>query len=319
MVRPNYTVMLVPAARPRIRIRSFVVRRRLLTFVCIVVVAAAIVALAKPAGDSPPTTPGPYPAGPRVAASYRLAGPTEAALVPQGIGIVRIAANEQRGPAVGEVSGAVRSANARFIAGGYVELLGRAADTTGLDFHLGRIAAGGDRTRTAFAYSLLFGPEGSRNEVRRAYSDILGRNPDAAGDQYWTDHLQGRGVLDLRVLLLSADEYHQQVGGTDAAWVDSLYVKILGRTADTDGRQYWLQLLQSGVPRPLVAAGLYLSDEALGRRVDAYYGEALGRTPSAGERAGAVDVIRRSGERGLRARLWGSDEVFERYLDLALA
>ncbi len=216
------------------------------------------------------------------------------------------------------VSGPTNSANAMFVVASYNELLGRPADTAGLDFHLARLAAGGARSRGAFAYGMLFSAEGSRHEVRRAYTDLLDRSPDAGGEDYWTNHLQGRGVLDLRVLLLAGDEYYAAAGGTDGAWIDALYLDTVGRAADAGGRQYWLDQRANGVSRTLVAAGLYLSDEALGHRVDSYYGEALGRTPGAAERAGATATIRRIGERGLRAQIWASDEVFERYLDVVL-
>lgn len=216
-------------------------------------------------------------------------------------------------------SGTASSANARYVVAGYQQLLGREADVTGLDFHIGRLAAGGDRSRKAFTYAMLFSVEGSRQEVRRAYQNLLSRAPDAAGENYWTEHLQGRGVLDLRVLLMSSDEYHRGSGGTDAAWLESLYLDILGRASDETGRTYWLGQMADGVARPLIVAGLYLSDEALGRRVDAYYSEALSRTPTDGERTEAITIIRSEGERGLRAHIWASDEVFEQHLEAALA
>ena len=163
-------------------------------------------------------------------------------------------------------------------------------------------------------HGLLFSAEGSRQEVQRAYTELLGRGPDPAGADYWTNHLQGRGVLDLRVLLLSSDEYHARAGGTDAAWLDAVYRDVLDRPIDTAGLAYWGDLAARGVARPLIVAGIYLSDEALGRRVDAYYSEALGRTPAASERSGAIKIVRSQGERALRAMVWASDERFERYL-----
>ena len=244
-------------------------------------------------------------------------GPVGAAAAPSGpgdeTGSTPVAA------ASSAYSGPASSANARFVVAGYRELLGRDPDTTGLDFHLGRLASGGARTREAFTYGLAFSVEGSRGEVRRAYDDLLDRVPDDAGQIYWTAHLQGHGVLDLRVLLLSSAEYRNRTGGTDGAWIDALYLDVLGRAADAPGRQYWLGQAEAGVARPLIAAGIYLSDEALGRRGATYYQEALGRAPSSTERAGAVDLIRRIGERGLRARLLASDEAFETHLRTALS
>ncbi len=226
-------------------------------------------------------------------------------------------AESESEPTTAIFTGSATSANARFVVAGYQQLLGRAADTGGLDFHVSRLAAGGDRTRHAFTYSMLFSTEGSRQEVRRAYQGLLGRSADAVGEDYWTNHLQGHGVLDLRVLLMSSDEYYRYSGDSNTDWLEALYLDILGRGSDPEGLAYWLSVIDSGVPRQLVVAGLYLSDEALGRRVDAYYQESLGRSPSAAERLGAVDTIRRHGERGLRAQIWASDEVYETYLQAA--
>jgi hypothetical protein len=216
-------------------------------------------------------------------------------------------------------TGPANSANARFVVAAYRELLGREPDTAGLDFHLARLTSGGDRSREAFAYGLAFSVEGSRRQVDRAYRELLGRAADSTGRAYWTSHLQGQGVLDLRVLLLASDEYHNRAGGTDQAWIDALYADVLGRAADAPGRQYWLARAAAGVPRALIAAGIHLGDEALGRRATTSYQEALGRAPSAAERAGAAELIRRIGERGLRARLVASDEAFETHLQAALS
>lgn len=216
-------------------------------------------------------------------------------------------------------TGSVTSANARFVVAAYQAALDRDPDTSGLDFHLARLVAGGAVSRQAITYSLLFSTEGSAQEVERAYQDLLDRAPDSTGASYWTAHLQGHGVLDLRILLLSSDEYHAGAGGTDQAWIESLYTDILGRAADSGGLVYWLERAGSGVARPLIVAGIHQSDEALRRRAGAYYQEVLGRSPGTAEADGAADTIRRIGERGLRAQLLASDEAYEIHLQAALS
>ena len=145
----------------------------------------------------------------------------------------------------------------------YQQLLGRDPNTAGLDYHVARLTSGGTRAREQFVYGLLFSPEGSRHEVRRAYLALLERNADAAGEDYWTNHLAGHGVLDLRVLLLASDEYHHGSGGADGAWLDAVYRDELGRGVDGTGAAYWSALLDAGLPRALVVAGIQQSDEAL--------------------------------------------------------
>jgi Domain of unknown function (DUF4214) len=218
----------------------------------------------------------------------------------------------------GTMIGPISTATARYIADTYQVLLGRAADGTGIGYNLARLVAGGDRTREAFAYGLAFSPEGSRREVVWAYRDLLGRAPDEAGADYWTAHLQGHGVVDLRVLLAASDEYHNRAGATAAGWIESLYEDLLGRPVDSTGWSYWQEQTQAGLPRALVAASIYQSDESLGRRVEALYTDVLGRPASAGERVEGVDFVRANDERNLRARLVGSNEAYAPYITEAL-
>jgi hypothetical protein len=214
-------------------------------------------------------------------------------------------------------TGPATSANARFVVAGYQKLIGRDPDTAGLDFHLGQMAGGGERSRLGFTYGLLFSIEGSRKEVKRVYDGILHRTPDAAGEDYWTAHLQGHGVADLEVLLYASDEYANRAGGSDDAWLRQLYQDALGRPADQAGLDYWLQRRQAGVIRVLVAAGIHHSDEAMARRAARYYQDILGRTPSTAEIAGTAGTLRRVDDRVVRARMFASDEAFAPYLKAA--
>ncbi len=212
-------------------------------------------------------------------------------------------------------SAPVDSANARYVVATYQQFLQRDPADSGLDFHLSRMVAGGDLSREQMARSLLFSPEGSALEVARAYQSILDRGADADGKAYWARHLQRNDVLDLRVLLLSSNEYHRRNGGTDNAWISALYRDILGRSPESVGLTYWSRQAARGVPRPLIVAGFYLGRESLGRRTNAYYQLALERTPTAAERSAGASLIARDGERALYARLWASDEAFETYFD----
>lgn len=219
--------------------------------------------------------------------------------------------------AASAASGPVESANARYVVATYQQFLQRDPADPGLDYHLNRLVSGGDLSREQMARSLLFSPEGSALEVARAYQSILGRSADSEGKTYWARHLQRRDVLDLRVLLLSSNEYYRRNGGTNNAWIAALYRDILGRSPETAGQNYWSRQAARGVPRPLIVAGFYLGRESLGRRTDTYYQLALGRTPTDAERATGASIIARDGERALYARLWASDEAFEPYFDEA--
>ena len=213
-------------------------------------------------------------------------------------------------------TGSVESANARYLVASYQQFLGRDPADAGLDFHLNRLASGGDESRERVARSLLYGSEGSANEVARAYQSLLRRDPEPKGGAYWTEHLRTNDVLDLRVLLLSSDEYHRRSGGTDQSWVAALYRDVLGRSAEPAGLAYWSNQASRGVSRSIIVSGFYLGRESLGLRTDSYYHLTLDRTPTAVERAEGIALIAAEGERALYARLWASDERFEPFFDL---
>ena len=220
-------------------------------------------------------------------------------------------------PAVEAYTGTAESANARYVIATYQQMLGRDPDDAGLDLYLAKIAAGGDTSRETLAKTLLFGAEASGREVDRAYRSILQRSAEPTGRSYWTGHLQNHDVLDLRVLLFSSDEYFNQSGGTNREWIRSLYVNVLERRPDPAGIQYWVSQANRGTERPLIVAGFYLGPESLGNRTDEYYQLVFGRPPSTGERSAGASIIATDGERGLYAKLWASDELFEQFFDAA--
>lgn len=205
------------------------------------------------------------------------------------------------------------SANAQWIAYAYEDLLGRDADVGGLDFWLGRLAAGGDRSRLDVARQFVFSPEGAAGEVDRGFLTVLGRTSDAGGAQFWTGFLMENPVVTLRAALYSSDEVFNRAGGIDP-WIQLVYADLLGRAPEADGAAFWSQQLEDGLNRYVLVDFVYTSDEALGRRVDAYYLEVLQRTPTTDERADGIAIIRAVDERELRVRLIASDERFEQFL-----
>ncbi len=205
------------------------------------------------------------------------------------------------------------SANAQWIAYAYDDLLGREADAAGVDFWLGRLAAGGDKARLQVARQFVFSPEGSAGEVERGFATVLGRQPDAAGAAFWTAFLMDNPVVTLRAALYSSDEVFTNAGGVDP-WIQLVYADLLDRPPEPDGAAFWKQQVEAGVNRYVLVDFVYTSDEALGRRVDSYYAEVLGRAPTADEQAEGIAIIRASDERELRVRLIASDEKFEQFV-----
>ena len=213
-----------------------------------------------------------------------------------------------------EFSGVANSANARWLVHLYQVVFARAADTGGLDHWLARIAAGGEDARHSVARSFLNSTEGARNEAVLAYRDLLNRNPDPAGLEFWTSFLRTGSVNALRFQHLASDEYFAVTGGTNEQYVKALYIELLGRSIDQPGFEFYVNLLDTGTPRWWVSRTIYQSPESLGNRVTAYHRAILGRAPTATEMAEGVALILAQDERAVQARLLSSDEAFESFL-----
>tara|TARA_E500000331_G_scaffold10818_1_gene9965 strand:+ start:1016 stop:1945 length:930 start_codon:yes stop_codon:yes gene_type:complete len=84
----------------------------------------------------------------------------------------------------------------------------------------------------------------------RLYNAAFARFPDASGLEYWIDKFSS-GENDSRSVsssFLISDEFKERYGAnvTNAKYVETLYVNVLGRDYDQDGYNYWLGQLNSG-------------------------------------------------------------------------
>jgi hypothetical protein len=69
------------------------------------------------------------------------------------------------------------------------------------------------------------------------------------------------------------------------AFVTALYLKVLERSPDGAGFNFWVQQLQAGATRATVAMAFETSPEHYGLEVDKFYETVLGRRADAGGRA----------------------------------
>lgn len=218
-----------------------------------------------------------------------------------------------------EFEGTANSANARWLVNLYDQVFARSADLGGLDHWLARVAAGGESSRLSVARSFLNSTEGAQNEANLAYVDLLSREPDAEGLTFWTDFLRTGSVNTLRFQHLASDEYFENSGGQNEAYVEQLYSELLGRDIDPQGFSFYVDLLNSGTPRWWVSQTIYESPESLGNRVAAYHQAILERDPTAAEITEGVAMILNEDERAVQAALLASDEAFEVFLLAALS
>jgi hypothetical protein len=100
-------------------------------------------------------------------------------------------------------------------------------------------------------------------EIQRLYLGYFLRLADADGLTYWTGQRQA-GVTLAQVseqFALSA-EFQTRYGQADnAAFVDLVYLNVLGRQPDAEGRAYWINQLQQGMTRGELMTGFTESAE----------------------------------------------------------
>ncbi len=250
---------------------------------------------------TPTTTPPPTTTQPELSFELPESGPEDFGL-------------PQVDPALAISQPLTPSTNSLYIDAAYQALLRRPADSTGAAFWLDAIVSGGHRSRQQLANKLLFSPEGASNEVVRAYRDLLNRFPDQSGWDHWSALLQSSRVDELRILIMTSDEY-LTINGGDAGYVNALYLELLGRSGEDEGLEFWQTELAKGVPRRTVVEAIYNSDEGLGNRTSSYYEEFLNRRATEAERSAGIEVIRAQGERVLFAQVFASDEKFDQFFN----
>jgi hypothetical protein len=170
--------------------------------------------------------------------------------------------------------------NDPFVRAAYKDLLSRTPTDQELNLSLNALSEGASRVQ--FARSLASRPEWLTTIVTGLYHQTLGREPDAAGLQYWIGQLSGtppkRTVPGVTGSFYASPEYYDSHGGTDDGWVTALYGALLHREPDPLGLQYWVeQVAQQG--RTRVAVRFFQTGESAHDRVTALYQQLLHRAP----------------------------------------
>ena len=88
-------------------------------------------------------------------------------------------------------------------------------------------------------------------EMFRLYNAAFARFPDSSGLKYWIDQYSS-GRDDSRAVassFIASSEFKERYGDnvTNAKYVETLYVNVLGRDYDQDGYNYWLGNLNNGI------------------------------------------------------------------------
>jgi Domain of unknown function (DUF4214) len=161
----------------------------------------------------------------------------------------------------------------------YQDILGRDPDPEGLRTYRSNIIDRGwseQDVREALRNSPEYASGGARNAsadriIRRAYQDILGRDPDQAGLETYRRNIVERGwdEQDVRTALRKSSEKRGQVSGqrnlSDAEAADMVrraYLSVLGREPDANGmRDYKARVLNDRWTEQQLVNALRNSDE----------------------------------------------------------
>lgn len=193
----------------------------------------------------------------------------------------------------------------------YQDFLGRAAGptevqawTTSLSTH--------QTSPQQLAYTLSMSNEYVDTVVSGFYRSTLGREPDASGLQGWRTAIRsGMPVDQVASAFYASPEYFALVGGTNEAWVGTLYQQLLGREAEAGAAAYWSGVEQR-VGRVEVVRSFYVSQETLRRRVEALYQHFLDRSADPAGLASWPGVVAQKGDFSLASFLASSQEYFVR-------
>ena len=193
----------------------------------------------------------------------------------------------------------------------YHDLMGRVVDPSGLQTWTSLIYAG--VPASSLGDSLAHSQEYVQGRVIAAYKEILGRDPDPTGFASWTGWIMSGSlrVEDLRGQLIASDEYYTDAGGTDEAYIGTLYQDILHRAAGPGEVAYWAANIKTA-GRSAASVGVWRSLESANLRVNEVYGVLLDRTADPSGIATWGPYWQAHGEDALRAMIVGSDEYLAR-------
>ncbi len=97
--------------------------------------------------------------------------------------------------------------------------------------------------------------------VKRLYENILQREPDLSGLQFWTKELKnGKSALYVAKKFFLSKEFKNK-NLTNEEYIDLCYKTLLNRDPDEKGLSFWLNQLKEGKSRKFVLSNFLKSDE----------------------------------------------------------
>jgi uncharacterized protein (TIGR03118 family) len=183
------------------------------------------------------------------------------------------------------------TANERFVAQAYLDLLQRPADAGGLANWTAMLSQGGSRTQVVTG--IQSSSEYRMVVVQQLYNSLLHRPADASGLSTFANFLANGGTVEqAQAIIASSTEYFQtRGGGTNDGFLDALYKDAFNRAVDSSGRSAFDRALASGVTRAQVATIIFTSAEFRQDLVQSDYQRFLRRAADSGGLSGFTAAL----------------------------
>jgi hypothetical protein len=166
--------------------------------------------------------------------------------------------------------------NAAFVEALYIDFLKRPGDTSNPNDAGAWVNAlnAGTLSRAQVANGIIRSPEALGLLVDGLYEKILGRSADPSGRAGLVNFLANGGTIEQAVIFLVVSPEYKALTGSDGAFIQSLYNRLLGRTGSNSEVAGWLGALPV-LGRAGVAAAFVSSGEFRGEAVEELYGTPL--------------------------------------------
>ncbi len=131
-------------------------------------------------------------------------------------------------------------------------------------------AAQATEIREGNTAQMQLGARAPQAQIRRLYIAVYEREPDAGGLEFWTGQLTGgRSLRNIAQQFTEVPEFVSSYGSlNNTQFIDLIYQNVLGRPADSGGRDFWLGRLSQGASRGDVVLGFSESPEMVENTTD---------------------------------------------------
>jgi hypothetical protein len=131
----------------------------------------------------------------------------------------------------------------------YADFFGTPPDDRALGYYTTVLDAGSHNPD--WLIQVLLQADGCQNQagaVARLYNAYFGRYPDTSGFAYWLQSVRGgRRLSEIAQHFATSSEFVRTFGDlSNEEFVDTVYLNVLGRRADSGGRAYWVGRLDDG-------------------------------------------------------------------------